>query len=115
METTEDFDTIDVELDELFIKKQTPRCKDGFLNTFCEEGLEDCSIPDVEIDESDGDDSFDLNPEDETDDEEVDSQKGLSEKEDEDGADFQYIILDPKVKWNKMRLVLGERGFPSVP
>ncbi|CAH1431552.1 unnamed protein product [Lactuca virosa] len=109
METVEDFETIDVELDELFIKKQTPRFKDEFLNTFCEEGLEDCSIPDVQIDESDGDESLDLDHEDETDDKEGASQKGLIEKEDEDDVDFQYSIHDQKVKWNKIRPVFGER------
>lgn len=44
-----------------------------------------------------------MKPADETDDEEGALQKGLREKEDEDGADFQYSIHDPKVKLNKMK------------
>lgn len=39
----------------------------------------------------------------ETDDEEGALQKGLREKKDEDGADFQYSIHDPKVKLNEMK------------
>ncbi|CAI9274897.1 unnamed protein product [Lactuca saligna] len=109
MDTIEDFDIIDVELDELFLKKQMPRCKNEFLNTLCEECIEDCSILDIQVDEGDGDEPLDLKPEDETVDEEGTLQKGLSEKEDEDGADFQYSIHDPKVKWDKMRSILGER------
>nr|KAJ0211222.1 hypothetical protein LSAT_V11C400161920 [Lactuca sativa] len=58
MEGVLDFDTIDVELDEDFLKKQSRRCRDEFLNSLSLDDVdEDFIIPlfeNVEDDEADG-------------------------------------------------------------
>ncbi|CAH1417490.1 unnamed protein product [Lactuca virosa] len=44
MNTVDDLDTIDMELDELFKHKQRSRCKDEFLNTLIYEALDKCKF-----------------------------------------------------------------------
>nr|KAJ0209776.1 hypothetical protein LSAT_V11C400211240 [Lactuca sativa] len=86
METVDDFDTIDVELDEFFKHKQRSRCKDEFLNTLIDEAIDECTIPEINLNDFEG-----------------------IEGDDEDKLQFQYSTHDPKVKWNNMKPVLGER------
>ncbi|CAI9289712.1 unnamed protein product [Lactuca saligna] len=99
METVDDFDTIDVELDEFFKHKQRSRCKDEFLNTLTDEALDECTIPEIKLNDFEG------MSEDEAPQEKQSDSKG----DDEDKLQFQYSTHDPKVKWNNMKQVLGER------
>lgn len=99
MDDIHDFDTIDVELDAYFKKKQASRCKDEFLNILCEEDDYE-AVDDAQT--------------------ENDAQTGITKEEsdedylegsNEEGSDeeFEYSTHNPKVKWNKMRPMLGER------
>nr|KAJ0213360.1 hypothetical protein LSAT_V11C400179270 [Lactuca sativa] len=54
METVDDFDTIDMELDEFFKHKQRSRCKDEFLNTLIDEALDECTIPEINLNDFEG-------------------------------------------------------------
>ncbi|CAH1423016.1 unnamed protein product [Lactuca virosa] len=99
METVDDFDTIDVELDEFFKHKQRSRCKDEFLNTLTDEALDECTIPEINLNDFEG----------MSEDEAPQEKQSDSEGDDEDKLQFQYSTHDPKVKWNNMKPVLGER------
>ncbi|KAI3523692.1 hypothetical protein L1887_02018 [Cichorium endivia] len=48
MEDVFDFDTINIELDDDFKKKETRRCTDAFLNSLCDEEVDDILIPEIE-------------------------------------------------------------------
>ncbi|CAI9290433.1 unnamed protein product [Lactuca saligna] len=104
METVDDFDTIDVELDEFFKHKQRSRCKDEFLNTLTDEALDECTIPEINLNDFEG----------MSEDEEQQENQSDNEGDDEDKLQFQYSTHDPKVKWNKMKPVLGERAKCSA-
>nr|KAJ0215729.1 hypothetical protein LSAT_V11C300137200 [Lactuca sativa] len=54
METVDDFDTIDVKLDEFFKYKQRSRCKDEFLNTLTDEALDECTIHEINLNDFEG-------------------------------------------------------------
>nr|KAJ0219739.1 hypothetical protein LSAT_V11C200065280 [Lactuca sativa] len=99
METVDDFDTIDVELDEFFKHKQRSRCKDEFLNTLTDEALDECTVPEINLNDFEG----------MSEDEAPQEKQSDSEGEDEDKLQFQYSTHDLKVKWNNMKPVLGER------
>ncbi|CAH1436764.1 unnamed protein product [Lactuca virosa] len=99
METVDDLDTIDVELDEFFKHKQRSRCKDEFLNTLTDEALDECTIPEINLNDFEGI----------SEDEAPQEKQSDSEGDDEDKLQFQYSTHDPKVKWNNMEPVLGER------
>ncbi|CAI9261589.1 unnamed protein product [Lactuca saligna] len=99
METVDDFDTIDVELDEFFKHKERSRCKDEFLNTLTDESLDECTIPEINLND------FEEMSEDEA----PQEKQSDSEGDDEDKFQFQYSTHDLKVKWNNMKPVLGER------
>lgn len=99
METVDDFDTIDVELDEFFKHKQRSRCKDEFLNTLTDEALDECTIPEINLNDLEG----------MSEDEAPQEKQSDSEGDDEDKLQFQYSTHDSKVKWNNMKPVLGER------
>lgn len=82
MEEIHDLDTINVELDEYFKRKQIFRCKDDFLNILCEEDDDDekdGAQPKNNIEESD---------------------KEYVENSDEENIDhdFDYSTHNPKVK-----------------
>ncbi|KAL4583976.1 hypothetical protein LXL04_008564 [Taraxacum kok-saghyz] len=94
MESVDDFDTIDVELDELLITKPTQRCQDGFLNTLCVEGVANLEEG---IPEEEEEDAIVRENEDEPD----------GEAEQKNGIEF--TTHDPKIKWNKMIPYQGER------
>ncbi|CAI9262172.1 unnamed protein product [Lactuca saligna] len=49
MDTTDNLDTIDVELDEFFKKKQRSRCKDEFLDTLTKEALDEYTVPEINL------------------------------------------------------------------
>nr|KAJ0208221.1 hypothetical protein LSAT_V11C500298420 [Lactuca sativa] len=99
METVDEFDTIEVELDEFFKHKQGSRCKDEFLNTVTDEALDECTIPEINLNDSEG----------MSEDEAPQEKQSDSEGDDEDKLQFQYSTHDSKVKWNNMKPVLGER------
>ena len=123
MEDVWDFDTIDVEVDK-DLKKQTKRCNDAFLNSLCpdiagEEG-DDFAIPEIkhiddEVDLNEDDvveneDHFDSMREGSGSDEVYGYDEEVSSESDHDSKlEFEYSTHDPKVKWNKMRPLLGER------
>ncbi|CAI9274461.1 unnamed protein product [Lactuca saligna] len=54
METVDDFDTIDVELDEFFKHKEKSRCKDEFLNSLTDESLDEYTIPEINLNDFEG-------------------------------------------------------------
>nr|KAJ0219374.1 hypothetical protein LSAT_V11C300103230 [Lactuca sativa] len=95
METVDDFDTIDVELDEFFKHKQ----RNEFLNTLTDEALDECTIPEINLNDFEG----------MSEDEAPQEKQSDSEGDDEDKLQFQYSTHDPKVKWNNIKPVLGER------
>ncbi|CAI9286797.1 unnamed protein product [Lactuca saligna] len=97
METVDDFDTIDVELDEFFKHKQRSRCKDEFLNTLTDVALDECTIPEINLNDFEG----------MSEDEAPQDKQSDSEGDDEDKLQFQYSTHDPKVKWNNMNPVLA--------
>ncbi|CAI9273444.1 unnamed protein product [Lactuca saligna] len=97
METVNDLDTIDVELDEFFKKKQRSRCEDELLNTLTKEALDECTIPEINL--HDFKEILEAEAQ----------QEELSDGHNKDKLQFQYLIHDPKVKWNNMKLVYGER------
>ncbi|CAI9295916.1 unnamed protein product [Lactuca saligna] len=98
MDDIHDFDTIDVELDAYFKKKQASRCKDEFINILCEE--HDYEVVD---DAQTGNDA-------QTGITKEESDENYLEGSNEEGSDeeFEYSTHNPKVKWNKMRPMLGE-------
>ncbi|CAI9259543.1 unnamed protein product [Lactuca saligna] len=103
MEDVWDFDTIDVEVDKN-LKKQTKRCNDAFLNNLC---------PDIVGEEVENEDHFDLMREGSGSDEVYGSDEEVSSESDQDSKlEFEYSTHDPKVKWNKMRPLLGESHQP---
>ncbi|CAH1441997.1 unnamed protein product [Lactuca virosa] len=117
MHDIHDFDTIDVELDAYFKKKQASRCKDEFLNILCEEddyeAVDDAQTENHAQTENDAQTRND-------------SQTGITKEEsDEDylersneedsDEEFEYSTHNPNVKWNKMRPTLGERSWYAVP
>ncbi|CAI9272947.1 unnamed protein product [Lactuca saligna] len=92
MEEIHNLDTIDVELDEYFKRKQIFRCKDDFRNILCEEDNDDVndgSQPKSNIEKSD---------------------KEYVEESDEENIDhdFEYSTHNPKVKWDLMKPMCGE-------
>ncbi|KAL4554544.1 hypothetical protein LXL04_039376 [Taraxacum kok-saghyz] len=98
-----DFDTIDVEVDDDLIKKQSRRCTDEFLNSLClEDGEEEFVIP--EHDEA----PVEEEPMEEEQVNEEDGDEG-EEGGNESEAEFQYSTHDPNVKWNKTMPQEGER------
>nr|KAJ0198726.1 hypothetical protein LSAT_V11C600327810 [Lactuca sativa] len=105
MDDIHDFDTIDVELDAYFKKKQASRCKDEFLNILCEEDdYEAVDDAQTENDAQTGNDT-------QTGITKEESDEDYLEGSNEEGSDeeFEYSTHNPKVKWNKMRPMLGER------
>ncbi|CAI9304382.1 unnamed protein product [Lactuca saligna] len=85
-------DIIDVQVDDFVKTKSVSRCKDEFLNVLCEDS-------DDEPVEGEG----------ETARVELDDEENTDESSDED--EIIYSIHNPKVKWNVMKLVIGERGL----
>ncbi|CAH1414557.1 unnamed protein product [Lactuca virosa] len=83
-------DTIDVQVDDFVKTKSVSRCKDEFLNVLCEDG-------DDEPVEGEGENAR----------VEVDDEKNTEESSDED--EIVYSIHNPKVKWNVMKQIIGER------
>ncbi|CAI9287909.1 unnamed protein product [Lactuca saligna] len=104
METVDDFNTINVELDEFFKHKKRSRCKDEFLNTLTDEALDECTIPEINLNDFEGI----------SEDEAPQEKQSDSEGDDEDKLQFQYSTHDLKVRWNNMKPVLGERNFRSA-
>ncbi|KAL4578632.1 hypothetical protein LXL04_014759 [Taraxacum kok-saghyz] len=114
METVEDFDTIDIELDELLTRKPTQRCQDSFLNTLCEEevgNLEE-DIPEEE------EDAVNNSVEEENHEDNSEEEEGIEafrdDEEDtygeaEEAKGIEFTTHDPKTKWNKMIPCQGER------
>ncbi|CAH1412424.1 unnamed protein product [Lactuca virosa] len=99
METVDDLDTIDVELDEFFKQKQRSQCKDEFLNTLTDVAVDECTIPKINLNDFEGI----------SEDEEPQEKLSESKHDDEDKLQFQYSTHDPKVKWKNMKPVRGER------
>ncbi|KAL7613226.1 hypothetical protein Lser_V15G06140 [Lactuca serriola] len=99
MDGIHDFDTIDVELDAYFKKKQASQCKDEFLNILCEE--DDYNAVDDAQTENDAQTGITKE----------ESDEDYLEGSNEEGSDeeFEYSTHNPKVKWKKMRPMLGER------
>ncbi|CAI9289304.1 unnamed protein product [Lactuca saligna] len=83
METVHDFDTIDVKLDEFFKHKQRSRCKDEFLNTLTDEALDECTIPEINLNDFEG----------MSEDEAPQDKQSDSEGDDEDKLQFQYSTM----------------------
>ncbi|CAH1432092.1 unnamed protein product [Lactuca virosa] len=123
-----DFDTIDVEIDKDFKKKQTSRCADVFFmcpNEAGEEGddfinpkiehIEDY----VELNEDDvveEEDHFNINREGSGSDEVTRTdEEVLSEIDQYYEVEFDYNTHDLKVKWNKMKPILGQMGWYVHP
>ncbi|CAI9303766.1 unnamed protein product [Lactuca saligna] len=105
MDDIHDFDTIDVELDAYFKKKQASRCKDEFLNILCkEDDYEAVDDAQTENDAQTGNNA-------QTGITKEESDEDYLEGSNEEGSDeeFEYSTHNPKVKWNKMRSMLGER------
>ncbi|CAI9296202.1 unnamed protein product [Lactuca saligna] len=104
-----DFDTIDVELDEDFLKKQSRRCRDEFLNSLSlDDEDEDFIIPlfeNVEDDEA----PVEEEPLDDEQEEEENVDEVVDEEENDSEAQFKYSTHDPNVKWNRMKPQEGER------
>ncbi|CAH1430558.1 unnamed protein product [Lactuca virosa] len=105
MDDIHDFDTIDVDLDAYFKKKQASRCKDEFLNILCEEDDYE-AVDDAET----GNDAQTGITKEESDE---DYLEGSNEESSDE--EFEYSTHNPKVKWNKMRPMLGERSWHAVP
>ncbi|KAL4554707.1 hypothetical protein LXL04_037309 [Taraxacum kok-saghyz] len=102
MESVDDFDTIDIELDELLTRKPTQRCQD--------------SIPEEEEEEEDAETNSveEENHEDNSEEEEGTETFFRDDEEDTDGEaeeakEIEFTTHDPKIKWNKMIPCLGER------
>ncbi|KAL4572888.1 hypothetical protein LXL04_019676 [Taraxacum kok-saghyz] len=116
MESVDDFDTINIELDELLTRKPIQRCRDSFLNTLCEEDVGNLEevIPEEEEEDAENNSWEEENHEDKSKEEE-----GIEAffRDDEEGTDsdakeakgIEFIIHDPKIKWNKMIPCQGER------
>ncbi|KAL4587600.1 hypothetical protein LXL04_000472 [Taraxacum kok-saghyz] len=114
MESVEDFETIDIELDELLTRKPTQRCQDSFLNTLCEEevgNLEE-GIPEEE------EDAVNNSVEEENHEDNSEEEEGIEafrdDEEDtygeaEEAKGIEFTTHDPKTKWNKMIPCQGER------
>ncbi|XP_023755101.1 uncharacterized protein LOC111903563 [Lactuca sativa] len=83
-------DTIDVQVDDFVKTKSVSRCKDEFLNVLCEDS-------DDEPVEGEGENAR----------VELDDEENTDESSDED--EIIYSIHNPKVKWNVMKPVIGER------
>ncbi|KAL4583627.1 hypothetical protein LXL04_008207 [Taraxacum kok-saghyz] len=80
MDDVLDFDTIDIEVDEDLRKKQISRCTDDFLNSICEEELDNIDIAEVdhlEEDEAVNTDGEGLN----------ERENGEDEEQEENGED----------------------------
>ncbi|CAI9302910.1 unnamed protein product [Lactuca saligna] len=109
MEGVLDFDTIDVELDEDLLKKQSRRCRDEFLNSLSlDDEDEDFIIPlfeNVEDDEA----PVEEEPLDDEQEEEENVDEVVDEEENDSEAQFKYSTHDPNVKWNRMKPQEGER------
>ncbi|CAH1423298.1 unnamed protein product [Lactuca virosa] len=93
MEDIHDFDTIDLDLDAYFKRKQVSQCKDEFLHILYEEDDDDANDDaqtEINIEQSN-----------------KDYMEG-SHEEDTD-EDFEYSTRNPKVKWNIIKPTLGER------
>ncbi|CAI9296061.1 unnamed protein product [Lactuca saligna] len=109
MEGVLDFDTIDVELNEDLLKKQSRRCRDEFLNSLSlDDEDEDFIIPLFENVEDD-----EAPVEEEPLDDELEKEENVDEAVDEEANDseaqFKYSTHDPNVKWNRMKPQEGER------
>ncbi|CAH1451872.1 unnamed protein product [Lactuca virosa] len=85
-------DTIDVQVDDFVKTKSVSRCKDEFLNVLCEDS-------DDESVEGEGENAR----------VELDDEENTDESSDED--EIIYSIHNPKVKWNVMKPVIGERFY----
>ncbi|CAH1445692.1 unnamed protein product [Lactuca virosa] len=111
MEDIHDFDTIHVELDAYFKKKQVFRCKDELLNILCEE--DDDEAVDDALTENDvhvgNDAQIGINKE------ESDEDYLEGSNEEDNDEEFEYSTHNPKVKWNKMITTHGERGWYVCP
>ena len=90
MDSVDDLETIDVELDEFFTTKPTTRSVDEFVNNLSEEALEDCNIPE----------DF----------------EGAQNADDEGSEDEEFTVStsqcnthNPQVKWNNMKPMLWEK------
>ena len=90
MDSVDNLETIDVELDEFFTTKPTTRCVDEFVNNLSEETLEDCNIPE----------DF----------------EGAQNADDEGSEDEEFTVStsqcnthNPQVKWNNMKPMLWEK------
>ncbi|CAH1415624.1 unnamed protein product [Lactuca virosa] len=109
MEGVLDFDTIDVELDEDLLKKQSRRCRDEFLNSLSiDDEDEDFIIPlfeNIEDDEA----PVEEEPLDDEQEEEENVDEVVDEEENDSEAQFKYSTHDPNVKWNRMKPQEGER------
>nr|KAJ0204383.1 hypothetical protein LSAT_V11C500289450 [Lactuca sativa] len=109
MEGVLDFDTIDMELDEDLLKKQSRRCRDEFLNSLSlDDEDEDFIIPlfeNVEDDEA----PVEEEPLDDEQEEEENVDEVVDEEENDSEAQFKYSTHDPNVKWNRMKPQEGER------
>ncbi|CAI9288234.1 unnamed protein product [Lactuca saligna] len=99
MKVVDDLDTIDVEVDEFFKHKQRSRCKYEFLNTLIDEALDECTIPEINLNGFEG----------MSEDEAPQEKQSDSEGDNVDKLQFQYSTHDPKVKWNNMKPILWER------
>ncbi|CAI9268449.1 unnamed protein product [Lactuca saligna] len=109
MEGVLDFDTIDMELDEDLLKKQSRRCRDEFLNSpSLDDEDEDFIIPlfeNVEDDEA----PVEEEPLDDEQEEEENVDEVVDEEENDSEAQFKYSTHDPNVKWNRMKPQEEER------
>ncbi|CAH1451549.1 unnamed protein product [Lactuca virosa] len=83
-------DTINVQVNDFVKTKSVSRCKDEFLNVLCEDS-------DDELVEGEGENAR----------VELDDEENTDESSDED--EIIYSIHNPKVKWNVMKPVIGER------
>ncbi|KAI3720870.1 hypothetical protein L2E82_31868 [Cichorium intybus] len=106
MEDVVDLDTIDIELDDDFKKKETRRCTDAFLNSLCDKEVDDILIPEIESEEKE----LGTKSTHDSCDEEIDSKEIVNaSSEEDDQVTFNYSTHDPNIKWNKMRPERGER------
>ncbi|CAI9299690.1 unnamed protein product [Lactuca saligna] len=99
MDDVYDLDSINVELD-YFKRKLISQCRDEFLNILCEEDDDNDANDDAQAQN---------NAQPQIHNQELDSEYVQSNNEEDIEDDFKYSIHNPKVKWNLMKPVLGER------
>ena len=104
MEGIDEFDMIDVELDEYFKRTPISRCRDAFLNILCDEIEEDDHLNEDDHPNQDAGEALE-----EDSDAGEEAQVQNTQSEDETDSDFEYAVHNSNVKWNRVRPVLYER------